>query len=434
MMNSKRDTGYRYAIALIAGLFFAFGFLTWISGILIPYFQICLGLTNTEATFVSFATYTAYFVFALPSASLLEKKGYRFGMSAGLVTMAIGTLLFIPAAYSRLYPLFLTGLFVTGAGITLLQAAVNTYLAVMGPPESTAQRIGIMGFSNKLAGLLGIVIFGNLFLSDADDVLAGISQQTSELQSAIRNEYLLKVVNPYIVISIVLLLLALVIAFSKLTEVGDPAASAAGEEEPGHIGRLTRFPYLCFGVLALFMSTACEGIPVDGILLYSRSLDISVNAGRHLVTWSLVAMMAGYFASIILIPVKLSQQRALLLCSLWGIVFSLLAFCTHGILSVIFLILTSFGASMLWGTIWGLSIRDLGGYTKKGSAILLMAVVGGGLFPLLFGRLLDAHPGYPQRAVLLLLPCYGYLVFFAVKGYGIRQWSSSSHNNPLNNE
>jgi fucose permease len=179
---------------------------------------------------------------------------------------------------------------------------------------------------------------------------------------------------------------------------------------------------LIIGILALFLSAACEGLPIDGIIIYSRSLGIPIEVSRHFAQYTLYAMLLGYLASTILIPKFLSQQRALQYCSVLGIVLTIAAFFSKGIISVYCLIGTGFGAAMLWGTIWGLSIRDLGKYTKVGSAMLLMAVVGGGIFPLLFGKLIDENLSYPQNAVLLLIPCYLILVVFSSWGYRLENW------------
>lgn len=419
---------YIYPLTIIGILFFAFGFLTWINGILIPYFQICLELSNVQASLVAFAVYIAYFAMALPSAWILKFTGYKRGMVLGLFIMAIGTALFVPAAYSRTYAVFLTGLFITGAGVTLLQTAANPYVAIIGPIESTAQRIGFMGLANKFAGILSIAILGSIFLFDADVIVANISKAAFAQKSKILDEYALKIVDPYIVITLVLLLLALMIFFSKMPEINESQKKEEGDisREIAHKPSVFHYPYLILGVLGLFFSAACEGIPIDGIIIYSRSLGIPIEQARHFTQYTLYAMVLGYLASIILIPKYLSQHKALQLCAVWGIILTLGSYFNEGIISIYCLILTGFGAAMLWGTIWGLSIRELGKYTKIGSAMLLMSVVGGGIFPVIFGKLLDENVSYPQNAVLLLIPCYLILLVFSSWGYGLESWKPLS--------
>lgn len=414
---------YIYPLSVIGILFFSFGFLTWLTGILIPYFQICLELSNVQASFVAFATYIAYFVMALPSAWILKYSGYKKGMVLGLFIMAMGTALFIPAAYARNYAVFLTGLFITGAGVTLLQTAVNPYVAIIGPIESTAQRIGFMGFANKFAGILSTAILGSIFLFHADTVIENVSKASPDEKAAILHSYSLKIVDPYLVITGVLLLLAVMVYFSKMPEVNETMTEKEGAStEIQHKASVFHYPYLIIGILALFLSAACEGLPIDGIIIYSRALDIPIEVSRYFAQYTLYAMLAGYLASTILIPKFISQQKALQYCSVLGIVLTLAAYFSTGIFSVYCLVGTGFGAAMLWGTIWGLAIRDLGKYTKLGSAMLLMAVVGGGVFPLLFGKLMDENSSRPQNAVLLLVPCYLVLVVFSSWGYRLESW------------
>jgi len=425
---SKIKSHY-YPLTIIGILFFVFGFLTWINGILIPYFQICLDLTNFQASLVAFATYIAYFVMALPSAYILKFTGYRRGMVLGLIIMALGTLLFVPAAYTRLYAVFLTGLFITGSGLALLQTAANPYVAIIGPIESTAQRIGFMGLANKTAGILSLTLLGSIFLFKADDIIASVRNVIPSEKSRILDGYALKIVNPYLIISIILLLLAIMINFSKIPEINEEKKKeniSAIEIMPKP--SLFHYPHLILGVLGLFFAAACEVLPIDGIIIYGRALGIPIEEARHFSTYTLIAMLLGYLASTILIPKFLSQNRALQLCSLLGIILATCSFFCSGILSIIFLILTGFGSAMLWGTIWGLSLRGLGKHTKTGSAMLLMAVIGGGIFPVIFGRLIDKYPSYPQNAVLLLIPCYFVLLFFSSYGYRLQSWKAIPKN------
>lgn len=418
---------YIYPLTIIGILFFVFGFLTWISGILIPYFQICLELSNVQASLVSFASYIAYFVMALPSAWILRYTGYKKGMAVGLIMMAAGTILFIPAAYSRAYTVFLTGLFITGAGVTLLQTAVNPYVAIIGPIESTAQRIGFMGLANKFAGVISIAILGSIFLFDADAVIANVNTAGAVEKASILDAYALKIVDPYLIITLVLLLLAVMIFFSRMPEINETQKSESDlNSSVTHKPGVFHYPYLILGVLSLFLSAACEGLPIDGIIIYSRSLGIPIEEARHYTQYTLYAMILGYLASTILIPKYMSQHIALQWCSVMGLAFTLGSYFNSGVVSIYFLIATGFGAAMLWGTIWGLSIRALGKYTKTGSAMLLMSVVGGGIFPLMFGKLIDDNTQHPQKAVLLLIPCYLGLLLFSSFGYRMENWKRLS--------
>lgn len=410
-----------YALGIIAILFFVFGFITWVNGVLIPYFQICLELTNFQSLWVAFASYIAYFVMAIPSAYILKSTGYKKGMVIGLIVMALGTAVFLPAAYTRTYGLFLTGLFITGTGLALLQTAANPYVAIIGPIESTAQRVGIMGVANKTAGILSQQILGTIFLLSADSIVASVAKANAVERAAILDEYVLKVVNPYLVITVILLLLAVLIGFSRLPEVQE---SGAPETSPNQQKKTSvfQYPYLVLGVLALFMAGGCEVIPIDCIILYSKAMGIPLQEARHFTEYTLYAMLGGYVTSTIVIPKYISQQAALRYVSILGLLFSIGAYSTEGLTSIGFMVAMGFGAALLWGTIWGLAVRELGRFTKIGAALLLMSVVGGGLFPLMFGRMIDIYPANPQVAALVLVPCYAFLLFYAIKGYQIKNW------------
>lgn len=404
-------------------MFFVLGFLTWVSGILIPYFQLCLQLSLLEASLVSFSIYVAYFLFSLPSARILSYTGYKNGISIGLLMMALGTGLFIPAAYVRTFSWFLIGLFITGCGTTLLQTAVNPYIAILGPPEGTAQRIGFMGLSNKLAGILSVSVLGAVFLFDADVVADQVNKAGSSVSAALLHTYLLKVVQPYSVITGILILLSVLVYVSRLPEVeADEVLPETGEVGPLTKSSVFDYPHLCLGIVSLFVSTACEGLPIDGIIVYGKTLGVSIEEGRIYIQYSLYAMLLGYVASVILIPKYLSQQKGLVVCSIIGLVLTILTVATKGRWSVYCFSFSAFAGAMLWGLIFGLALKGLGKFTNVGAALLLMAVVGGGLFPLLFAKILESFPASPQVAIAILIPCYLFLWLYAVWGCKLKNW------------
>lgn len=403
-------------LIIIGTLFFAFGLLTWVNGILIPYFKICLELNNFESTWVAFASYTAYFVMALPSAWILKHTGYKKGMFVGLMVMAAGALLFIPAAYTRAYGLFLTGLFVTGSGLALVQTAANPYLSILGSIESHARRVGFMGLANKTAGLISLAVFGSIFLLNADSIIVQLQHADALQREAMLNAYVLRVVKPYLIVTVLLILLALTVYYSSLPDIQEEDTTAPGTKA-GFLPPFSKFPHLWFGVLSLFCAGACEVIPIDGIILYSKALGKPIAESRHFAQYTVYAMIVGYLSSTVLIPRYLSQQKALCLCSVYGMIMALAALFSQGITSVVFVMLLGFSASMLWGTIWGLSLKNMGRFTKSASALLLMSVIGGGIFPMIFGALIDMNRYHPQMAILLLLPCYLIILCFATWGY-----------------
>jgi MFS transporter, FHS family, L-fucose permease len=412
------------SLIIITFIFFVFGFIIWLNGILIPYFQICLELNSYQASFVIFASYIAYFIMALPSAWILKHTKYKKGMVLGLVIMACGTFIFIPAAYSRTYSLFLTGLFVTGTGLTLLQAAVNPYVAILGPIDSTAQRVGFLGVANKLAGIISVMFLGSLFLLNADSIVLELKAVNAIEKAKILDLYALKIVKPYIFITIILLLMAFVIYLSKLPEIDDSKTEINGEKvEIMPRANIFQYPNLILGVVTMFFASTCETIPVDSIILYGRALGLSIQESRQYPIYALIAMILGYVSTILFIPKYISQHKALQLSAVWGILLSIGAYFTVGRVSIFLISLMGFGTAILWGTIWGLSMRGLGKFTKIGGAMLLMGIIGGAILPLYFGDLIDKNFDFPQKAILFLIPLYIVIYAYCTIGYKLNSWN-----------
>ena len=215
-MQQKQSN--RNAIIIIGVLFFVFGFVTWLNGTLIPFLKLACQLENDiQAFFVTFAFYMAYFFLAIPSSMILKKTGFKNGMALGLLIMALGSLIFVPASNTRTFGLFLTGLFVQGMGLALLQTASNPYISIVGPIESAAKRISIMGICNKVAGMLSPLILGALVLKNA----TAIEEQVNKATDAVAKNNLLnllaaRVITPYIIMAVVLFLLAIMIKNERL--------------------------------------------------------------------------------------------------------------------------------------------------------------------------------------------------------------------------
>ena len=201
------------AILIIGALFFIFGFVTWMNSVLIPYLKLACELNNFESYLVAFAFYISYLVMAIPSAWLLKKTGFKKGMSFGLGIMAIGALIFIPAALSRTYVLFLLGLFVQGTGLAVLQTASNPYITILGPPESAAKRISIMGICNKVAGAIAPIVLGAIALKDVDGLKARLITMPSAEKITELNQLAHRVITPYIVIVVILIILSILVSF-----------------------------------------------------------------------------------------------------------------------------------------------------------------------------------------------------------------------------
>ncbi|MCD2517350.1 sugar MFS transporter [Massilia sp. G4R7] len=422
------------AMLFVGMLFFILGFVTWLNGSLIPYLKIVCDLSNFQALFVTFAFYIAYTVMALPSAAVLNRVGYKHGMTIGLGVMAAGALLFIPAARSAAYPLFLLALFTLATGATLMQTAVNPYLVCIGSRESAAMRISIMGLFNKGAGIVVPIVFASLMLSGAGDVSDGaIASMGAAQEAALRVQLADRLVFPYLVMAGGLLLVMVIVHFSRLREIAPE--QEADEVAVRRFGVL-QFPQLVLGALALFAYVGVEVIAGDTIGLYGQHLN--VKQFGVLTSYTMGFMAFGYLVGVVAIPRLLAQKTALMLSALLGILF------TCGVLfgsgmdtglsrvllgwagvpavpdSVMYLALLGFANALVWPAIWPLALEGLGKYTAAGSALLVMGVAGGALLPMLYGHFSDA--AHPQTAYAVMLPCYALILFYAVKGHALRRW------------
>ncbi|WP_158850851.1 sugar MFS transporter [Algibacter sp. L1A34] len=424
-------------IIIIASLFFIFGFVTWINGALIPFMKTINGLTDAQSYFVASASYISFVVMALPASWILNKIGYKKGMSLGLIIMAIGALVFIPAAEARTYWVFLIGIFIQGVGMTLLQTAANPYITILGPIESGAKRIAIMGIANKTAGALGSIIFGALLLSGIDEVNEKLSTVSIEEKGVLLDTMADSVFMPYLVMAIVLAVLGLLIRKAPLPQV---EAEEIEEAKEGATSKTSifQFPHLWLGVLTLFVYVGAEVIAGDTIIAYGISLGFPAADAKFFTTLTLFAMVCTYAIGVILIPKYLKQGTALKISATLGIIFSICILSTTGFLSVLFVAALGVANALVWPAVWPLTLEGLGKFTKTGSALLIMAISGGAIIPPLYGRIVDANKlelitsGVNEVEALataathsywILIPCYALILFFAMWGHKYKSWS-----------
>jgi glucose/galactose transporter len=414
---SENRNSYLVPMIIIGALFFVFGFVTWVNGTLIPYLKIACELESDLQSFlVATAFFIAYTVMALPSSLVLRKTGYKKGMALGLLIMAMGALIFVPAANARSFNSFLLGLFIIGTGLALLQTASNPYISIIGPIESAATRISIMGICNKVAGILAGLIFGYIALNDVDALEASLHTMDAATREATLNELASRVIIPYIIIASVLVVLAISILYSSLPDIndeGDEAGTTASTAKTS----VFQFPHLLLGVLALFLYVGVEVMAGDTIISYGKSLGIELSTARFFTQFTLGFMLLGYIIGIFTIPKYLSQHKALLLCAVLGVVFAILTVMTDGVVSVGFLAALGLANSLMWPAIFPLSIDGLGKFTKTGSAMLIMAIAGGAIMPLLYGWLIEQEGWNSRTGYALMIPCYLYIAYFATKGY-----------------
>lgn len=417
-LNASKQTvssGRLNPIYIIGALFFVFGFITWLNSVLIPYLKIACELNNLEAFFVAFAFYIAYLVMALPSTWLLRKMGFKNGMAAGLIIIGIGALIFIPAALTRYYLLFLLGLFIQGAGLAVLQSASNPYITILGPIESAAKRISIMGIFNKVAGAIAPIILGAITLKDADQLKIRLLKMSAVEKQAELTTLAHKVILPYIAIIVILVVLAIIIYYSTLPEIDTDKEDTSEGAISTNKKSIFEFPHLLLGVLAVFLYVGVEVLAGDSVILYGSSIGIPLSTAKFFATCTFTGMLLGYGVGIICIPRYFSQRNALRVSSFTGVIFSLIAIFTHGYISVLFIAFLGIANSLMWPALWPLAINGLGKFTKMGSSLLIMGVAGGGVFSILYGFLSDKFSN--REAYWILIPCYLFIAYYAAKGY-----------------
>jgi len=429
-MGQKNNKQYLPALIIIACLFFVFGFITWSNSQLIPYLKIACELTDTQSYLVATAFFAAYFVMAIPSAAVLRVTGFKKGMSLGLLVMALGALLFVPAAQSRNFNLFLTGLFVIGSGLALLQTAANPYATVLGPIESAAQRISIMGICNKVAGIIAVYVLGAITLKNASEIRAKLLTLSPAEKALELDALASRVIIPYVVIAASLAVLALIIYFIHLPEINEEEQQAGDSENA--IGKISvlQFPHLLLGALAIFFYVGVEVISYDTFTGFGEELGYSLYDASGFVTYTGYGLLIGYVAGIVFIPRFISQQRALIAMTVLSIALVFMAIYAEGNLtigfpyifyidlkwSVICFAMLGFSNSVMWPAIWPLAINHLGKFTKTGSALLIMGIVGGAVLPPLYGKFSEVL-GSRQMAYSMMIPCYLFILYFAWSGH-----------------
>jgi len=405
-----------FSIFIIGALFFVFGFVTWLNSVLIPFLKTACELTASEASLVPFAFYIAYFVMAIPSSAILKRTGFANGMALGLIIMAIGSLIFVPAAMQRNYLLFLVGLFTQGTGLALLQTATNPYVTIIGPIESAAQRISIMGICNKIAGMIGILVLFPALFSSTKHLLANFDSISNEsVREKVLQQLSNSVIFPYLIMTVVLVGLVLFIKMAKLPEVIEEQEDTKATHQS-----IFAYPYLWFGILAIFLYVGVEVVSVDYLILYANSLQIPTDISKFYPVAALGALVVGYLIGIALVPKVISQRISLIINASLGLILLVVALSATGKSSIYAIIALSFAHAIMWPAIWPLSIHNLGKHTKLASAFLIMGIAGGAVLPRIYGSLSDIFDF--QWAYAVMLPSYIYLILFAAVLYKIKKW------------
>ena len=387
-------------LCFIGMMFFTVGFATGINGYFVPFLESNLNLTSAQSYLVIAATFIAFLVFSFPASSIINRIGYKRTMSLAFFMFAIAFYLFIPAARLESFWLYLLACFISGTANTVLQAAINPYVTILGPIDSAARRISIMGICNSLALALPSVFIAAVTGKNIDAVAL------SDLN------------KPFWIIIAVVALLGIITFFAPLEEI-----KAEGEENeedcPYAAGKksIWQFPHLVLGALAIFVYVGVENLALLTVLDYAKDLGMS-NPEKYTV-FPGIGMAVGYIVGIVCIPKYISQVKALRICTWVAVIDSILILVTPPAVSVWCVALLSLACSLMYPAIWPLAITDLGKFTKKGSSLLVACIGGGAVIPLLFGWMKDIMSA--QTAYWICLPFYLLIMFYAYYGYKIRK-------------
>jgi FHS family L-fucose permease-like MFS transporter len=395
----EKNNKYFVPFITVAVLFFMIGFALGINGLLIPYIRKSLQLSTVQSYYVLTATFSTFVIFGYPSGILLKKVGYKKTILTSFVFFILGMYLFIPSASDQNLFIFLLASFICGIGNTILQSAVNPYITLLGNLDSAATRISIMGIVNKLAWAIAPIFLG-LFLD-------------------LNNVDLKDIILPFYIIIGIFLLLFILILCTPLPEI-----KAIREDEksinsplPNTKMNILQYPHLLLGFISLFCYVGVETLSMSSIVDYANYFQLP--DPQLYTSFTVSGMILGYLIGILLIPKYLSQEKSLLICSVLGIISSCMILMPIGTISIYFVALLGLANSLLWPAIWPLAIKDLGELTKIGSSILVMAIAGGAIFPLLFGWMCDLLQNM-QQAYWICIPAYSMILYYAIKGHKIR--------------
>lgn len=408
--------GQRTPMLIIGLLFFIFGFVTWLNGPLIQFVELAFELNTVNAFLVLMVFYLSYFFFALPASALLRRTGMKRGMSAGLLVMAAGALAFGEFALRRWYPGALGGLFVIGAGLALLQTAANPYISILGPIDSAAQRIAFMGICNKIAGILAPLVIGALVLHGLGDLKSQVQGADAAARTALLDAFAARIHLPYLGMAVALGLLGLWIARSPLPELRAAEVNPARADAPAGGDSLFAFPHLWLGALCLFLYVGVEVMAGDAIGTYGRGFGLPPDETKFFTSFTLAAMLLGYVAGLAAIPRFISQSRYLALSAVLGAALSIGALLSQGYVSVGFVAALGFANAMMWPAIFPLAIAGIGRFTETGSALLVMGIAGGAIIPQSFA-LLREHHDFQIVFASIMVPCYVYILYYALRGH-----------------
>ncbi|MBV1830444.1 glucose/galactose MFS transporter [Komagataeibacter sp. AV436] len=410
-------TGKAYGarpLLVMAGLFFIIGFVTWLNGPLITFVQVAFGLGPVGAFLVPMCFYLAYFFCAFPATALARRLGLYCGIRLALGVMAAGTLGFGECVGRQWYPGALAGLSVLGAGLTLLQVAVNPYVTLLGPAAQAARRIAWMGIANKLSGIIAPVVFSILVMPDIGGVVARLAQAGPARQhAAMLTGFAHAVVLPYRSMAAALLLVAL-----ALRHAGLPDLRLTCRDVAPPTGRMPARAWVGIGVV--FVYVGVEVMAGDGIGLYARGMGLAVEQTRFLTAFTLAAMLGGYGLGSMMVPAVVRPAPYLALSAAMGVGLCVAAIMAHGMSSVLCVALLGLANAMMMPILFPLVLHGAGAWRARVNALLVMAFCGGAVMPQCFALLQGAW-GMKAAFMGLVVPGYGVIGLFAL-GAWRRAW------------
>ena len=421
-MENKKQ--YYISLAMVGCLFFVFGLVSWVNSILVPYFKVACDLQSGVQTYlVTFAFYIAYLVMTVPASFLLKKVGYKRGAMIGLFIMSLGTLLFWPAALTRTYAMFLAALFVIGTSLAILQSVANPFVTIIGPHESAAKRISIMGICNKFAGIIAPLLFAAVVIRPEDkEIMSAVENGllVGPAKEAALDEMIKGVIPPYVFLSVFLAIFAIVFFKSAIKDI-NPDKDNKSSEGSSDRKSVLAYPYLVLGVVALFSHLGSQQITIATIIEYAQSMGLSLDAAKVFPSYTLACILGGYLLGVIFIPKYISQQKALVVCTVTGLILSALVLLLPQKASIWCVVLLGVPNSLIYAGIWPLAIRGLGKWTTLGSSLLVMALCGSAIMTLVYGLMTDYMS--LQASYWLLIPCFVFMIYYAVWGYKVENWT-----------
>lgn len=413
-MPSLTNKSYRFAFILITSLFFLWGFAHNLDPILIPHLKKSFTLTTTQSTLVDSAVFIAYFLMALPAGFIMKKFGYKIGIITGLLFFAVGSFLFIPAANNQSYNFFLFALFIIACGLTILETAANPYASSLGDAETATQRLNFSQSFNGLAAALAPVIGARIILTKGY-AGAELNAMTETARKVALASEASSVKLPYFILGIVLVLIAVIFAFTKLPVMQKGEGHVAGK----NILHAFRHRHLSWAVAAQFFYVGAQVSVFSLFILFAtKSAAISeVKAADYLGGCGLAFLIGRFLGTFLMKYIK--PQRLLALYAAINILLCIIAITAHGMITVHVVIGICFFMSIMFPTIFALGIRGLKGDTEFGSSLIIMSIVGGAILPRIFGYISDGT-GNIQLGYFVPLASFVVILLFGWKGYKVR--------------